>query len=146
MKKKLIIENNNFKHPYCVVDGVGYQLEFVRDILRFPNTKKSHPDLNVLIKSYYDGEVDIEEIWREYTETGSSLDLVQGIFSPHGINNHTVTQGTGKCKDITLYSGDKFIDEQYNYTKEEEAYANVWNIIVELADNFVDDKEIIKEN
>tara|TARA_R110000796_G_scaffold88978_2_gene192364 strand:+ start:10746 stop:11183 length:438 start_codon:yes stop_codon:yes gene_type:complete len=107
------------KYPYCIIDGVEYQLEMVNQVIRFPDTKTGCSDLNRLISDYYSGKISLDVVWDEYTQTGSSYYMVEGLFSPCGINNHTVTQGKGKCKDMVLCSGDPEVDEQYNYTEED---------------------------
>lgn len=132
--------------PYCEVDGVKYQLYFDKHgTLRFPKLKEDCPDLNKLIIDYYEGEVDLQVVWEEYSQTGCSYYLVEGIFSPYGMNNHTVTQGKGKCKHMVLFSGNPKIDASYNYTKEEIVIKNVQNIITKLYEDGVEDKEQLKE-
>jgi hypothetical protein len=132
--------------PYCEVDGIKYQLHFSEHgTLRFPKLKDDCPDLNQLIKNYYDDKIDLQVIWEEYTQTGSSYYLVDGIFSPYGMNNHTVTQGKGKCKKMILFSGDPDIDNSYNLTNEEMVIRDVQNIITKLYEDGVDNKEILKE-
>jgi len=124
--------------PYCVVDGVEYQLVFVNDVLRFPNTKEGCKDLNKLVISYYEDKVDLQVIWEEYTQTGSSYSLVEQLFSPYGMNNHTTTQGKGECKHMVLHSGDPEVDKQYNYSGSDKLYYDAENIIMELSENFND--------
>jgi hypothetical protein len=128
-------------YPYCVVDGVKYQLEFDSNgTLRFPTTKKENPDLNKLVLDYIRGRATIKEYWEEYACTGCSYYLVEGIFSPFGINNGNIKE-KGECKDMVLHSGDSSIDSQYNYSEEDKIYAEVEDAVVDLYDNFVDDKE-----
>mgnify|MGYP000014478892 CR=1 FL=1 len=129
------------KYPYCVVDGVKYKLEMVNDVLRFPNTKEACGDLNQLVMDYYNGRISLSYIWNEYSQTGSSYSMVEGIFSPYGINNHTVTQGNGKCKDMVLFSGDQEVDDSYNYSDDEKIIANVQLEIATLYEDSVDDKD-----
>jgi len=38
------MKTSKMEFPYCVVDGVEYQLEMVNDVLRFPNTKENCGD------------------------------------------------------------------------------------------------------
>lgn len=129
------------KHPYCVVDGVKYQLEFDSNgTLRFPTTKKDHPDLNKLVLDYIRGRATIKEYWEEYACTGCSYHLVFGIFSTFGINNGNIKE-KGECKDMVLHSGDSNVDSQYNLSEQDKIYAEVEDAIVDLYDNFVDDKE-----
>ena len=135
------------KYPYCVVDGVEYQLEMVNNVLRFPNTKKPCGDLNKFIMSYFNGHIDLQEVWEEYTQTGSSYDLVEGYFSPYGINNHTVTLGNGKCKNFTLHSGDPEVDEQWNVSPNDNLFYQAEVILDNLNDKFRDysKDEILEE-
>lgn len=129
------------RHPYCVVDGVKYQLEFDSNgTLRFPKTKKDNPDLNNLVLDYIRGRATIKEYWEEYSCTGCSYYLVEGIFSPFGMNNENIKK-KGDCKEMVLHSGDPNIDSQYNYSEEDKIYAEVEGAVADLHDNFVDDKE-----
>lgn len=100
--------------PYCIVDGKEYQLEFDKNgTLRFPNTKEPCEDLNDLHIDYINGKIDLQVIWEEYTQTGSSFGLVEGYFSKYGMNNHTVANGNGKFKKFELFSGDEETDNYY---------------------------------
>ena len=126
------------EYPYCTVDGVKYQLEMVDGVLRFPDHNEECDDLNGLLMSYYRGDIDLEVVWRYYSRNGNSYDLVEGYFSPHGINNHTVTQGSGKCKRFVLHSGNKETDESWNYTENDELYYDARHLIDNLNENFDD--------
>lgn len=132
--------------PYCIVDGVEYQLVYSETgTLRFPKTQEDCDDLNKLISSYTNGRIDLSVVWDEYTKTGSSYSMVKGIFSPYGTNNHTVTQGKGKCKVMILHTGDSKIDEQYNESEDDIIYYDLENRFDDIIENYEDksNQEII---
>lgn len=143
------------EYPYCIVDGVEYQLVFdERKTLRFPDVKSSCGDLNKLVMDYYADLIPLSDVWDEYTKTGSSYYMVCGLFTLHGMNNHTVTQGKGKCKEMILCSGNDEIDSQYNlsesdkiYYKLESVFENITTDFDSLSNNEIVDKlkECIKQ-
>ena len=101
--------------PYCIVDEKEYQLMYDENgTLRFPDTKTPCTDLNKLMMDYGNAKITLDDVWDEYTQTGSSFDLVEGYFSIYGINNHTVTNGNGDFKDFTLVTGNEDLDSYYN--------------------------------
>lgn len=127
--------------PYCKVDGIKYQLEFVNDVLRFPTTKLGCDDLNKLHTYYCNDKIDLKVLWDEYTQTGSSFCLVESYFTKWGTNNHTVTNGKGDFKVIELYSGDEDIDSYYD--EENVCGEDKLHYILENYDN-VDQAEAIE--
>jgi hypothetical protein len=141
--KKEVITEKKMEFPYCTVDGVNYQLEFDSSgTIRFPITKKDNPDLNNLVLRYVKGQATIQEYWEEYACTGCSYYMVEGIFSPFGINNVNI-KAKGECKEMVLHSGDPSVDAQYNYSDEDRVYAEVDDIIRDLSENFQDDKDML---
>lgn len=118
------------KHPYCTINGKIYQLEYVNDVIRFPNIKEDCSDLNKLHADYFSGKISIIDLFEEYATTGSSYYLVTGKFQPYNINSHTCK--SGDHLEMLLYSGDPDIDGQYNYTKSEMV---LLGIIEELQEN-----------
>ena len=126
-------------YPYCIVDGVEMQLLFDKHgTLRFPNTKEDCPDLNKLVMDYYNGNTELNTVWDEYTKTGSSYSMVTGLFTTHGINNHTVNQGNGTYKDMTLCTGDIDIDASYNLNDEDKAYYKLEETFEKILDGWND--------
>ena len=104
--------------PYCIVDEKEYQLVYDEyGTLRFPDTKPPCANLNKLMMDYCGSKITLDDVWDEYTQTGSSFELVEGYFSIYGINNHTVTNGDGDFKNFTLVTGNKDIDDYYNISE-----------------------------
>ncbi len=92
------------KRPFCVVDGVRYQLTFDKHgILRFPNDGRTMPDLNEMAMQYAYGQIKLKELWDYHSNSGSSYELVWGLFSLRGWNNHIVKNGSEPTKRFVLY-------------------------------------------
>lgn len=91
------------QRPYCRIDNVVYQLEYVDGVLRFPNDGRKMPDLNIWALQYFKGERPLSDIWEYHTHSGTSYEMTWSLFSTKGCNNHMVTQGKEKTKSFRLY-------------------------------------------
>lgn len=91
------------KRPFCNIDGIKHQLYLVNNVIRFMDDGRIQPDLNKMIVDYYHGDISLHELFDYHIHSGSSYELVHGVFSKNGFNNHIVTQGAGKLKSFRLY-------------------------------------------
>lgn len=99
------------KTPYCMIDGIKFQLEIVNGVLRFPNDGRDGdnlskmPDLNVWWMDYFESKRPVNDLFEYYTNSGSSYDHVYSIFGKGGGNNHMVKQGPEPTKRFRLFLG-----------------------------------------
>ena len=130
--------------PYCLIDGIKYELK-KSDCLRFPKSKEFTHNLNQLYVLYRNDEVDIDTIFKEYVETGSSFDLVYGYFTKYGSYNGNIKKKD--YKEIILFSGDKETDDEYNLTESDKNRYDVEDTLVEIVENGFDilNEDLISE-
>ena len=91
------------KRPYCIVDGKRYKLHEINGVIRFPDDGRVVANLKKLIIDYAYGRIALKELWDYYSNSGCSYELVRGIFSKTGQNNHIVLQGNESTKSMRLY-------------------------------------------
>lgn len=98
---------DKIKVPYCIIDGVRYQLYVnkVDGVLRFPDDGRAMPDLNKLVIDYAEKRIPLSTLFEYDINSGSSYERVYGIYSRNGMNNHIVTQGPEQTKRFRLYLG-----------------------------------------
>lgn len=96
------------KTPYCIIDGIKYQLHYDgNDVLRFPDDGRAMPDINRMTVQYIKGERKLSDLFNYSVNSGSSYELVYGLYSKGGMNNHIVTQGSEPTKHFRIYKGKK---------------------------------------
>ena len=100
----------HIKRPFCIIDGEYYQLRNVNGVIRFRNDGRKAPyDLNRMVIDYAYGRIPLKTLFDYYINSGSSYELVYGLFSKCGINNHTVTQGKEPTKHFYYYPDSQYV-------------------------------------
>ena len=96
------------KTPYCTMNGVEFQLYWIKGVLRFLDDGRPMPDLNQMVVDYMNGKTSLKPYFQYCVNSGCSYELVYGIFSKNGINNHTVLQGNEPTLKFRLYLGKSY--------------------------------------
>jgi hypothetical protein len=93
------------KVPYCVIDGIKYQLHVVNNTLRFPNDLRGMPDLNKMWLDCQEGNTDLKELFDYYINSGTSYEMVYQYFSVGAQRNVAIKRGEQHPMRFKLYTG-----------------------------------------
>lgn len=127
--------------PYCIVDGIEYQLYNMDGRVRFPDLILT-PDLNKVWLDYHDSKRTLKDVFNIYATTGCSYDFVFNYFAKSGC--YGSGKKPGDYLKFELFTDDEEMNEEYNDTDEDDLRVDVediLNTIIEEIYNF--DKDII---